>query len=116
MDLYYTLAGALVIGTFLLIGSGVVYVGTRIEHTVREVSRPATRRSAASAVGIALVVALWLGFGSFSFSHAFDRTADAYVPPAGVDWEPAGAAPAPATRFDRFDYGSVSNAALSRRS
>ena len=114
MDLYYTVAGALVIGSLLLLSSAVVYTGVLLERGVRALARPESRRITLSLLGLALMLALWVGLGSLSFDRAFERTAEAYVPPAGIDWEPVGNAPT--TSFDRFDYGSVSNAALARRS
>ena len=114
MSIYNTLAGALVIGAMLLIGSGVVFVLTRIEqalHTPR--ARADTCRVLKSALGIALFLAACIGFSRFSFESAFDST-HAFVPSDEVRWEPVGELPT--TSFDRFDYGSVSNAELARRS
>ena len=114
MDIYNTVAGALVIGAVLLVGSGLVFVMTRIEQTLRSVrGRAAARRVVRSALGIALFVALCFGLGRFSFERAFDST-HAFVPRDQVRWEPAGKLPM--TSFDRFDYGSASNAEIARRS
>ena len=120
MDLYYTLAGALVLGTLLLIGSATVLVITRAPRAARALRQRFTRasiqqrRALLSGLGVAVAVALWLGLASLSFQSAFDRTPQAFVPPSSVEWEPAGEQPS--TSFDRFEYGTVSNAALSRRS
>ncbi len=114
MDVYYTVAGALVIGTMLLLGSLTVSLATRVQEAARNLRAPESRRTAASVAAVALIVGLWLGFGSLSFSSAFERTTEAYVPPPGIDWEPVGSLPS--TGFDRFDYGTATNAALSRRS
>ena len=114
MDIYNTVAGALVIGAVLLVGSGVVFVTARIEQTLRSVrGRATTRRVARSALGIAVFVALCFGLGRFSFERAFDST-HAFIPSNEVRWEPAGELPIPS--FDRFDYGSASNAEIARRS
>jgi hypothetical protein len=114
MDIYNSVAGALVIGTLLLVGSGVLFVVTRIEQTLRSLrARAATRRVAHSALGIALFVAVCFGLGHLSFERAFDST-HAFVPSNEVRWEPAGELPIPS--FDRFDYGSASNAEIARRS
>ena len=115
MSIYNTLAGALVIGAMLLIGSGVVFVLTRIERALRTPrGRADTRRVLKSALGIALFLAACIGFSRFSFESAFDSTHHSFVPSDEIRWEPVGELPT--TSFDRFDYGSVSNAELARRS
>jgi hypothetical protein len=114
MNLYNTFAGALMMSVMLLIGSGVVFIGTRLEQAFRSArGRASARQVAKSALGIALFVGLWLGFGHLSFSQAFDST-HGFVPREEVRWRPVGAQPT--TSFDRFDYGSASNAEISRRS
>ncbi len=114
MDIYNSVAGALVIGTMLLVGSGVLFVVTRIDQTLRSLrARAATRRVAQSALGIALFVAVCFGLGHLSFEQAFDST-QAFVPSNPVRWQPVGELPI--TSFDRFDYGSASNAEIARRS
>ncbi|MBW2271425.1 MAG: hypothetical protein JRH16_22965 [Deltaproteobacteria bacterium] len=114
MDIYNTFVGALVIGAILLIGSGVVFALTRGEALLRAArQRAGTRRMLMSGVGIALFLAACIGLGRFSFEHAFDRT-QAFIPANEVRWEPVGELPT--TSFDRFDYGSASNAELARRS
>ncbi len=114
MDIYNTFAGALVIGAMLLIGSGVVFVLTRIERLIVGARRRAsTRRMLTSALGIALFAAVCIGLGRFSFERAFDRT-QAFIPSNEVRWGPV--SERPTTSFDRFDYGSASNAEIARRS
>ena len=114
MDIYNTLAGALVIGAVLLISSGVFFIMTLIEQTLRSArGRAAARRVAKSALAVALFLAVCFGLGRFSFERAFDST-HAFVPSDEVHWEPVGELPS--TSFDRFDYGSASNAEIARRS
>lgn len=122
MELYYTFAGALVLGAMMLTGSALVFLATRGPRAARRLipaiaavrASKEARHTALSGLSVALVVALWLGFGSFTFLRAYDPSADVFVPSASIEWEPA--SPASITSFDRFDYGTATNAALARRS
>lgn len=114
MDIYNTFAGALVLGTMLLIGSAAIYILTTLERTLRTPSgRDRVRRLVKSALGIAAVTGLAYGLGSLAFERAFDSP-PVYVPRDEVRWEPAGKPPT--ASFDRFEYGSASNAELAQRS
>jgi hypothetical protein len=114
MDIYNTLAGALVIGSMLLIGSGVVFLFSGVERAFATAARRAKiRRALKSTLGIVLFVAASIAVGRFSFERAYDSSR-AYVPRNEVRWEPAGQVPT--SSFDRFDSGSASNAELSHRS
>ena len=53
MDIYNSVAGALVIGTMLLVGSGVLFVVTRIDQTRQFYGRGGAK---VSAMGIARVL------------------------------------------------------------
>ena len=113
MDLYNTFAGALVIGSMLLIGSSVIFAFAWIDETVSSArSRARTGRAFTSSIGIVLFVVASIAFGSFAFESAFDSSG-AFVPGDEIRWEPAGQLPT--TSFDRFDYGSASNAELAQR-